>query len=120
MTDPIKFKSTGPDGFLSTKEDLPTAELLHGNPRGAEHTYFASAQGKMRSGIWHSTPYCERYDSYPADEFMYVIEGSVTLVNDNGRFHFKAGDAFMLPRGFSGTWEQEEYMLKYFVILENE
>ena len=30
---------------------------------------------------------------------------------------YKKGDAFLLPRGFCGTWRQTEPMLKYYVLI---
>ena len=29
---------------------------------------------------------------------------------------FRKGDAFVMPKGFRGTWRQTEPMLKYYVI----
>lgn len=118
MTHPIRFDPTGPAGFLDLKEALPTADLISGSPEGGEHLFLDNEATGTRAGLWHSTPYTERYDSYPINEFMYIIEGSVTLIDDSGEHTFRAGDSFVLPKGFSGTWKQDEYMLKYFYMSE--
>ncbi|MEM7568841.1 MAG: cupin domain-containing protein [Pseudomonadota bacterium] len=112
------FNKNGPAGFLETKQPLETAELLAGQPFGAEHLFFEDKASGARAGLWHSTAYTERYDSYPVNEFMYIFEGSVTLIDDSGEHVFRAGDSFVLPKGFSGTWQQDEYMLKYFYMSE--
>ena len=80
MTLPIKFSPTGPEGWMA-RPDVPqeTATFVSGTPVGADHMYFDRANPKYRMGIWRSQPYTEFYDSYAADEFMYVLEGSVTL-----------------------------------------
>lgn len=118
MTNPIKFSASGPENWLqSANLDLPTAKLIAGQPKGAEHQYYANDEHKLISGIWRSTPYTEWYDSYPCDEFMYVLEGSVTLENEDFSETYRKGDAFMLPKGFKGYWKQTEEMLKFYVLV---
>ena len=48
---------------------------------------------------------------------MLVLEGSVTLETEGFSETYKKGDAFLLPRGFCGTWRQTEPMLKYYVLI---
>lgn len=119
MTLPIKLSPTGPEGWLA-KPDVPqeTATFIAGTPMGADHVYFDRANPKYRMGIWRSQPYTEFYDSYAADEFMVVLEGSVTLETDGFSETYAKGDAFFVPKGFRGYWRQSEPMLKYYVIIE--
>lgn len=95
-----------------------TATLICGTPMGADHVYFDRANPKYRMGIWRSQPYTEFYDSYAADEFMYVLEGEVTLEAEGFSDTYRKGDAFFVPKGFRGFWRQTEPMLKYYVIIE--
>ena len=119
MTLPIKFSPTGPEGWMA-RPDVPqeTATFVSGTPMGADHVYFDRAHPKFRTGIWRSQPYTEFYDSYAADEFMYVLEGSVTLEADGFTETYAKGDTFFVPKGFKGYWRQSEPMLKYYVIIE--
>jgi uncharacterized cupin superfamily protein len=116
---PIKFSATGPDGWMQ-KPDVPqeTAKFIDGLPMGNDHVYFDRTNPKFRTGIWRSQPYTEWYDSYAADEFMYVLEGEVTLESDGFSETYRAGDAFFVPKGFTGYWRQTQPMLKYYVIIE--
>lgn len=42
---------------------------------------------------------------YPFDQYVRVLEGSTTLKSTDGALRsFAAGESFVLPRGFSGTW----------------
>lgn len=95
-----------------------TATLISGTPMGADHAYFDRPNPKYRMGIWRSQPYTEFYDSYAADEFMYVLEGEVTLEAEGFSETYRKGDAFFVPKGFRGFWRQTEPMLKYYVIIE--
>ena len=117
MPAPIRFSPSGPDGWAGLPDQqLEHAELLKGMPIGLDHAYFSKPG--QRSGIWRCGAYTERYDDYPVDEFMVVLEGEVTLTGDDGVSHTdRKGDAFLLPKGFKGTWHQPGPMLKYYVIV---
>lgn len=42
---------------------------------------------------------------YPFDQYVQVLAGSTTLKSNDGSSRtFVAGDAFVVPRGFKGTW----------------
>lgn len=117
LPDPIRFSPSGPDGWGGLpNQQLEHAELLKGMPIGLDHAYFSKPG--LRSGIWRCGAYTERYDDYPVDEFMVVLEGEVTLTGDDGASDtYRKGDAFLLPKGFKGTWHQPGPMLKYYVIV---
>lgn len=118
MTTPIRFSSSGPGDWLTQpNQPLEHAELLKGVPMGLDHAYFSRPQAKLRAGIWRSEAFTERYDDYPCDEFMIVLEGEVTLENDDFRETYRKGDAFLVPKGFRGVWNQPVAMLKYYVIV---
>ena len=119
MNLPIKFSPSGPVGWMA-QADVPqeTATFISGTPMGADHPYFDRANPKYRMGIWRSQPYTEFYDSYAADEFMYVLDGEVTLEADGFSETYRKGDAFFVPKGFRGYWRQTKPMLKYYVIIE--
>ena len=119
MTKPIKFSETGPDGWLDVEDNpLETAELITGQPKGLDHIYFQKDAPGVRAGIWRSSPYTEFYEDYPCSEFMYVLEGSVTLENDEFSETYVKGDDFLVPKGFRGYWKQTEPMLKYYVMID--
>ncbi|MFO1035088.1 MAG: cupin domain-containing protein [Hyphomicrobiales bacterium] len=115
---PIRFSPTGPDGWQAAPDQpLEHADLLAGFPMGLDHAYFARAASGLRTGIWRSQAYTERYEDYPADEFMVVLEGEVTLEGEGFRDTYRKGDAFFVPKGFKGTWHQPVALLKFYVII---
>jgi uncharacterized protein len=118
MKNPIRFSAKGPDGWQNLPDEaLEHAELLSGSPVGLDHAYFSRAESGLRTGIWRCGPYTERYESYPADEFMVVLEGEVTLEGEGFRDTYRKGDAFFVPKGFKGTWHQPVPMVKFYVII---
>jgi uncharacterized cupin superfamily protein len=55
-------------------------------------------------------------EAYGVDEFMYFIEGGVTLTSTDGtETAIRAGDAVMVPREWRGVWDTDGY-LKIYVI----
>jgi len=116
---PIRFEPGGPEGWKQ-QSDVPqeTATFIEGLAMGRDHVYFARPEAKLRTGIWRSQAYTEWYDSYAADEFMYVIEGSVTLEAEGFSQTYRAGESFFVPKGFRGYWRQSEPMVKFYVIVE--
>lgn len=62
--------------------------------------------------VWESGPALLLLDTPTNyDEFVVVLKGELILSdNDGNTATYKQGDMFMLPKGFTGTWEMpEEY-----------
>mgnify|MGYP006173668345 CR=1 FL=1 len=48
-----------------------------------------------------------RVRNYPYDQFVLVLSGKSVLTDEAGVAQtFHAGDLYVVPRGFSGTWEE--------------
>ncbi|NNM47206.1 cupin domain-containing protein [Knoellia sp. DB2414S] len=68
--------------------------------------------------MWEGSTGTLRLPDYPYDEVCVMLEGRVALVDEDGRRReFGAGEAFFVPRGFSGVWETLEPSRKVFVAL---
>jgi uncharacterized cupin superfamily protein len=96
----------------------PLAELLIGpTPQCHNHTQFLSADGEFMVGIWDSTPYHRRAMAYRHFELMYLLAGSVTFIDEEGREGtFRAGDLFLVEQGAQCSWESREDVTKLFAI----
>ncbi|MBI6952139.1 putative cupin superfamily protein [Pseudomonas sp. TE6288] len=115
---PIRFSSIGPAGWQRLpNQALEHAELIEGRPMGLDHAYFSRSEPLVKSGIWRCEPYTEHYESYPADEFMVVLEGEVTLEGEGFCETYAPGDCFLVPKGFRGIWRQPVPMRKFYVIV---
>ena len=80
------------------------------------HNWYEDASGVLSSGFWASKPNRAEVD-YTEDEFCYILEGKVRLTDAAGRTEeYKAGDAFVIPKGFTGVWETVEPVRKFYVI----
>ena len=75
-----------------------------------------SAYGKTKAKTALSTP---DFFTPETSEFVYVLEGSVTLEDKSGRKDtFKAGDAFIIPRGMSVKWIQPEHLKEFWLYFD--
>ncbi len=92
--------------------------ILSGTPTTRLQNYFADGTGQFFSGIWESSPGKWRV-TYAENEFCGILSGRVILTNADGESQeFKAGDAFVIPAGFAGTWETIEPVRKWYAIFE--
>jgi uncharacterized protein len=98
------------------------ASVIEGSPKERSALFFEQMRddpGNVRIGIWESTAYAEKIVDYDKDEFMVVLEGSCIIVDDDGsEEQFETGDAFFMPKGFTGIWRQTEPMKKYFAMVD--
>jgi len=117
----IRFEPKGPaDVGLERIVELEPEMLESGSPIERAHNYYTSPSGVLTAGVWECTPHRTRLLPYPVDEFMLVLEGSVTIVHVGGHEEtFRAGDAFVIPKGLPCAWTQTENIRKYYVILDD-
>ncbi|GAB3467663.1 cupin domain-containing protein [Massilia terrae] len=96
----------------------PLAELLlTPTPACRNYTDYRSADGEFVCGTWDSTPYHRRAMLYRHFELMYLLEGSVTFVDETGREgRFSKGDIFLVEQGARCSWESREHVAKVYVI----
>jgi uncharacterized cupin superfamily protein len=99
-------------------EEGKPGNVVSGEPATRLQNYFTDGTGQFFSGIWESSPGKWRV-SYAENEFCGILSGSVVLTGADGRSQtFKAGDAFVVPAGFEGTWETLEPVRKWYAIFE--
>ncbi len=97
---------------------LPTEKLIDGNPRQTVWQQYTDPSGKFFAGAWQSEVGKWRI-SYTEEEYCQILHG-VSVITDavgNG-VTVKAGDRFVIPRGFVGSWEVIEPTKKLYVIYE--
>lgn len=91
---------------VAGEESAPAPDrLVAGQPRTQAWNHYADDSGQFFAGTWASSPGTWRV-AYSEHEFCHLLEGHVVLRTDDGRsWQFRAGDAWVIPAGFEGTWE---------------
>jgi len=74
-------------------------------------TSLLSSDKKFASGMYKSGKVRIEIDEpYGVDEFMYFLEGSVTLTSSDGSEQvINAGEAVTIPKEWTGIWETDGY-----------
>jgi uncharacterized cupin superfamily protein len=96
----------------------PLAELLlTPAPACRNCSDHRSADGVFSCGTWDSTPYHRRAMLYRHYELMYLLDGSVTFVDETGRSGtFSKGDIFIVEQHAQCSWESREHVAKVYAI----
>jgi uncharacterized cupin superfamily protein len=107
------------DRYQTGESANPSPErILAGIPRVRISNQFTDATQQLFCGLWTSTSGKWRV-RYTEHEFCVLIEGRVRLESTNGEKHdLRAGDAFLVPAGYEGTWEVAEPCKKWYVVFE--
>jgi len=96
----------------------PPDRVLAGAPEHRVWNYFTDSTQTFFAGRWSGTRGKWRV-RYTENELCVITAGRVVITNDLGDGNtFGPGDAFVIPAGFSGTWEVLEDCSKVYAIFE--
>jgi uncharacterized protein len=90
--------------------------VIRGAPQHRTWLLDETADGKVFSGVWESTPGAWRikYDEW---EFCTILSGRSYITPVSGApVVLKAGNSFVIRPGFAGVWDVVETTRKSFVI----
>lgn len=108
---------TPPPGDWPALPPLPPGDIASGAADQTGVTLFE--EPGLTVGLWGCTPWVATPGPYPFDEFMILLEGSVTIRLPDGRAEtIRAGQSFFIPKGLDCTWDQPEAVKKVYVIFE--
>jgi uncharacterized cupin superfamily protein len=94
------------------------AKIVAGDPAQTVRNHYTNASGEFFSGEW-SGEVGKWKINYTEDEFCFVTRGRNVLTDADGvTVAINAGDAFVIPAGFQGTWEVLESTHKFYAIFE--
>ena len=107
---PAKISAAQMDGEIFGREDMVRTEHDGGNVT-LDVTTLLSSDGKFGSGMYRSGKVTMDIDEpYGVDEFMYFLEGGVTLTSSDGTVtDIGAGEAVTIPKEWTGTWDTDGY-----------
>ena len=77
---------------------------------------YETADGEFVVALWESGPGTLVSRNYPAHEYGRVLEGRLTVVNEDGSTaDYGPGDSLVIPRGWNGEWRMHTRFKKQFV-----
>tara|TARA_R110002110_G_scaffold114374_1_gene283690 strand:+ start:10399 stop:10848 length:450 start_codon:yes stop_codon:yes gene_type:complete len=106
---PARITAEDMSGAMFEREDTTRTE--RNGHTVLDVTSLLSSDGKFGSGLYRAGPSRFEIDEpYGVDEFMYFLEGGVTLTSADGSvMEVKAGEAVTLPKEWTGVWETDGY-----------
>ena len=107
---PAKMSADDIAGDIFDRPDM--LEITHDNGNTTlDVTSLLSSDKKFASGMYKSGKVrIEINEPYGVDEFMYFLEGSVTLTSSDGSAQvINAGEAVTIPKEWTGVWETDGY-----------
>jgi uncharacterized protein len=111
----LKLDSTG---GASETYFLPTEKLIAGNPQQTLWMHYTDPTQQFFTGVWRSEPGKWKI-AYTEEEYCLMLQGTSVITDSEGvATTVTAGESFVVPRGFVGTWEVVEATTKRFVIYE--
>jgi uncharacterized protein len=115
---PIVRLQPGAADIAGEEYHVAPDKLLAGNPRQTAWVHYSDPGGKVSVGYWRSEPGKWRI-AYTEVEYCQILEGISIITDDTGvAVRLGPGDSFVVPRGFTGSWEVVVSTRKLFVIYE--
>ncbi|GGP61902.1 cupin domain-containing protein [Shewanella saliphila] len=99
---------------------LADEKRITGNPLQSVQNHFESPCKQFNVGVWQSEAgsWSVSYSEY---EYCDILEGSSIITDSKGHsLTVKAGDKFVIPSGFIGTWEVVGFCKKIYVMFEEQ
>jgi uncharacterized protein len=90
--------------------------IVEGKPDARGTILLQSADKRVSSGFWECTAGQFQW-IFGWDEFIHVLEGEVTIREQDGPTHtLRAGDSAHFPLGLKTHWTVPRYVRKFFVL----
>lgn len=117
---PAKMSAADIAGSIFDRPDVIEKKRDNGQA-SLDVTSLLSSDKKFASGMYKSgKSHFEATEPYGVDEFMYFLEGSVTLTSSDGSVQvINAGEAVTLPKEWTGVWDTDGYVKIWVIYSED-
>jgi uncharacterized cupin superfamily protein len=116
----IRFEPKGPADTGMPAMELEQADFQSELPQQHLHEYFEDEAIGLSLGVWTTTDMQEAFGPYPGDEFMWVLEGQVAMMDGDGNAtHVKQGETFCIRNGIPISWRQVGFLRKFYMTYDN-
>lgn len=110
----------GPPVLVTAEEakgsifDSPKAVIRERNGGETKWLEMLRSEDGSSAGIYAAEASNTDIEAYPHDEFMYFLEGGVTLTSADGSVvEVEAGDGVTIAKGWKGNWTTSGYRKFY-------
>lgn len=105
------------DQLGEPRESRPPADrVIEGDIVCRNWDIDSAKDGKVRAGVFESTPGTNRSIKGETWEFCYILSGVAEITEDgHAPVTYRAGDCFIMKPGYLGTWRTLETVRKVWV-----
>jgi len=112
----IQLETHGPAGIGLEKMELDPVDFQSELPQQHIHVYYQDEALGLSVGVWSTTSMQEAFGPYPGDEFMWVLEGQVRMVDGDGNEALvKPGETFCIRNAIPISWKQVGFLRKFYM-----
>jgi uncharacterized cupin superfamily protein len=112
----IRLEASGPAGAGVEEMQLDPADFQSELPQQYVHVYYEDEALGLTVGVWTTTSMQEAFGPYPGDEFMWVLEGQVSMVDgDENEILVRAGECFCIRNAIPISWKQVGFLRKLYM-----
>ena len=107
---PAKISKSDAAGEIFSRDDM--IETIHDDGHTTlDVTTLLASDRRFASGMYKSgKTRSEISESYGVDEFMYFLQGGVTLTSSDGTVtEIAAGEGVTIPKEWTGIWDTDGY-----------
>lgn len=115
-----RLEPNGPAGTGLTRLKLDPGDFQSDLPEQHVHVYFEDEALGLSVGVWTTTSMQEAFGPYPGDEFMWVLEGRVAMIDGEDReTRVEPGETFCIRNAIPISWKQEGFLRKIYMTYES-
>ena len=112
----IRLEPYGPADTGMEEMQLDPAGFQSELPSQQVHVYYEDQDLGLSVGVWTTTSMQEAFGPYPGDEFMWVLEGQVSMVDaDQNATLIKQGETFCIRNAIPISWKQVGFLRKLYM-----
>jgi len=116
----IRLEAYGPADTGMAEMQLDPADFQSELPQQHIHVYYEDEEIGLSVGVWDTTSMQEAFGPYPGDEFMWLLEGQVSMVEGDGKETLvKQGDTFCIRNAIPISWKQVGFLRKFYMTYAN-
>ncbi len=112
----IRLEPHGPADTGMAEMQLDPADFQSELPQQHIHVYYEDEVLGLTVGVWDTTSMQEVFGPYPGDEFMWVLEGQVRMIDGDGKETLvKQGETFCIRNAIPISWKQIGFLRKFYM-----
>jgi uncharacterized cupin superfamily protein len=104
-----------PQAITKPLPDFPEDEIVEGTRAQRGFTWFADHATGLVSGVWEAGASLSPWMNYPVDEFMFVLEGEIIIVEVEKETRAGQGECLVIPKGTRCRYRQDGHVKKFYV-----